>query len=139
MIDPRKLIPLSRSEIDAVGPARPDSAFVDFDNGVVVQVWSDATPGCDNTPWAGTLRVAIKHTNARNPSEAMKRGFAKPITWDDLQALKDYFWPERIAVEVFPPKDKIVDVADMRWIWVLPKGAVLPFNLQGHSANRLES
>jgi hypothetical protein len=27
----------------------------------------------------------------------------------------------------------------MRWIWVLPKGAVLPFNLRGDSVHRLES
>ena len=28
---------------------------------------------------------------------------------------------------------------DMRWMWVLPKGAVLPFNLQGSCPERLES
>ena len=139
VIDPRKLVALSEYEMNAVGPGRPDNVWVDRKNGVVVQAWSNATPGCNQTPWAGTLRVAVKHTEAKNPNQAMKRGFAKPITWDDLQAIKDHFWPDRIAVEVFPPKDKIVDVADMRWIWVLPKGAVLPFNLQGNSTNRLES
>jgi len=31
------------------------------------------------------------------------------------------------------------DPSDMRWMWVLPKGAVLPFNLQGTCPERLES
>jgi hypothetical protein len=83
--------------------------------------------------------VAVKHTAAKNPTEFADRKFSKPITWDDLQAIKDRFWPSRIAVEVFPPKDKIVDAADMRWLWVLPPGAVLPFNLQANSSSRLES
>jgi hypothetical protein len=56
-----------------------------------------------------------------------------------MQAIKDHFWPGCIGLEVFPPREKIVDVADMRWLWVLPKGAVLPFNLQAASLDRLES
>lgn len=109
----------------------PDAAYVDRESGVCVQVWKNAAKGCDGTPWQGTLRVAIKHSGGSTPDEVMSREFTKPITWDDMQAIKDHFWPERIAVEVFPPNDRIVNVADLRWMWVLPKGAVLPFNLQG--------
>lgn len=117
----------------------PQFAYVDRAHGLCIQVWTDSTPGCDGTPWAGTLRVSVKHTRATKPDDVMKRGYAKPITWDDMQAIKDHFWPERIAVEVYPPKDKIVDVADMRWMWVLPKGAMLPFNLQASSIDKLVS
>jgi hypothetical protein len=135
-IDPQRLIDVSGT---LHHPNAPQAAYVDQERGVVVQVWSNATPGCDGTPWQGTLRVAIKHTSAKKPEHVEQRGFAKPISWDDMQAIKDHFWPERIAVEVYPPRDKIVDVADMRWMWVLPQGAVLPFNLQGSSVERLVS
>lgn len=128
-IDPSKLSQVMESTSDL--PGGPDLAYVDRKNGVCIQVWKNQTPACTGTPWEGTLRVSVKHTSAKKPSQIMKRGYAKPITWDDMQAIKDHFWPERIAIEVFPPRDKIVDVADMRWMWVLPKGAMLPFNLQG--------
>ena len=136
MIDPKRLINVSGT---LNHPEAPQLAYVDRERGVVVQVWDNATPGCDGTPWEGTLRVSIKHTIATKPEHISRRGFAKPITWDDMQAIKDHFWPERIAVEVYPPREKIVDVADMRWMWVLPKGAILPFNLQSSSLDRLVS
>jgi len=136
MIDPSKLIDASGT-LD--NPLAPDRCYADRKNGVVVQVWENATPGCDGTPWAGTLRVSIKHTSAKTPEQYEKRRYSKPITWDDMQAIKDWFWPNRIAVEVFPPKANVVNVADMRWMWVLPQGAVLPFNLQGSSVERLVS
>jgi endonuclease YncB( thermonuclease family) len=136
-IDPTKLarVPLPEMPRSRVAP---DEAYVDRENGVVVQVWANATPGCDGTPWAGTLRVAVKHTSATTAEGVFDRSTTKPIEWGDLQAIKDHFWSDQIAVEIFPPKDKIVDVADMRWLWVLPPGAVLPFNLQA-SQRRLES
>jgi hypothetical protein len=127
-IDPKKLIPVEGFLLDL--PKAPQSAYVDRKNGVCVQVWENRTPACNGTPWEGTLCVCIIHTCAKTFNQVEKRGYAKPITWDDMQAIKDHFWPERIAIEVFPPRDKIVDVADMRWMWVLPKGAMLPFNLQ---------
>lgn len=143
MIDVSRLTEVSRDNIALcaayTGQVGPSSAWIDRPNGVCVQIWDDATPGCDGTPWEGTLRVSVKHTRAKTPQNAAKRGYDLPITWNDLQAIKDHFWPERIAVEVFPPKDSIVDVADMRWLWVLPKGAVLPFNLQTNSIERLVS
>lgn len=137
MIDPKRLVDVTKES--AHFPFAPPLAYADRARGLVVQVWDNATPGCEGTPWEGTLRVAIKHTRAKNPEQARKRGYALPITWDDMQAIKDHFWPERIALEIFPPRDSIVDVADMRWMWVLPKGAVLPFNLQSGSLERLVS
>lgn len=140
-IDPKRLISISHQIKDYPGSlaSPPTDAYVDRANGVCVQIWEDATPGCDGTPWEGTLRVAIKHTRSTNPENAVKRGYGIPITWDEIQAIKDHFWPDRIAVEVYPPKDAVVDVAEMRWIWVLPKGAILPFNLQSASMERLVS
>jgi len=134
MINTRDLI-----EQHLTHPLAPDKAYIDSKRNWCIQVWSNATPGCDGTPWEGTLRVAVKHTRAKTREQYERREFSLPVTWDDMQAIKDRFWPDRIAVEVFPPKSKIVDVANMRWMWVLPKGAVLPFNLQASSIARLES
>jgi hypothetical protein len=133
-IDPTRLI-----EVSGESEGEWHRAFVDRERGVVVQFWTNATPGCDGTPWEGTLRVAVKHTRAKTPEQYECRKYSLPITWDDMQAIKDHFWPSRIAVEVFPPKDSIVNVADMRWMWVLPPGAVLPFNLSGSCIERLVS
>jgi len=142
MIDPKRLVDITVESTRLAKQTQfhpPCNAYVDRERGVCVQVWDDVTPGCVGTPWEGTLRVAIKHTRAKTQKQATGRGYALPITWDDMQAIKDHFWPERIGIEIFPPHDSIVDVADMRWMWVLPKGAVLPFNLQSGSFERLES
>lgn len=136
-IDPRRLVDVTDEIVPGAGGA--DEAYVDRKRGVVVQVWHDHTPGCIGTPWEGTLQVAVKRSGATTIKEFNRRGTTLPITWDDLQAIKDHFWPTRIGLEVFPPYDKIVNVADMRWLWVLPQGAVLPFNLQGDAMHALKS
>ena len=132
----REHMTLASAHTDIDGPS---VAYVDRRNGWCVQVWENATPGCDGTPWEGTLRVAVKHTRAKTPGNAVKRGYSLPITWDDLQAIKDHFWQGQIGLEIYPPKDSIVDVADMRWLWILPVGACLPFNLHSGEGNLLRS
>ena len=143
MIDVSKLTEVHQLHIAMIakgtGYSPPSSAWVDRPNGWVVQIWDNATPGCDRTPWDGTLRVSVKHSRAKTPENYFKRGYSLPITWDDLQAIKDHFWSGRIGLEIYPPHDSIVDVADMRWLWVLPAGACLPFNLQGGSVDLLQS
>ena len=42
------------------------------------------------------------------------------ITWDDLQNIKkECGYGDKAAVEIFPPDNQIVNVANMRHIWVL--------------------
>jgi hypothetical protein len=49
-------------------------------------------------------------------------------TWHEMQRIKDEIaGPEATAVEVYPPRDEIVDDADMFHLWVLP--APLPFSI----------
>ena len=44
------------------------------------------------------------------------------IPWDDLQRLKaEAGYPMHDAVEVFPRATDVVNVANMRHIWILPK------------------
>lgn len=126
MIDPKRLVRVAYTQ----GDSAPDEAYVDRERGWCVQIYRDATPACDGTPWEGVIRVSVKHTRATNRENFLKRGYGLPVTWDDLQAIKDHFWPGQIGIEVYPPHECIVDVAEMRWLWVLPRGAILPFNLQ---------
>lgn len=49
-------------------------------------------------------------------------------TWPEMQRIKDELaGPEATAIEVYPPRDQVVDEADMFHIWVL-RGR-LPFGL----------
>lgn len=45
--------------------------------------------------------------------------FADGISWDQLQWIKDQLYPERMAVEIYPRSDRIVNVANCRHLWVL--------------------
>lgn len=52
------------------------------------------------------------------------------ITWAEKQWLKNsLFGEDRIAIEVFPTKDRLVDAANMYHIWGLEKGFELPFGI----------
>ena len=47
------------------------------------------------------------------------------ISWEDMQRLKrEAGYGNHDAVEVFPPDDDVVNVANMRHLWILPRGAV---------------
>lgn len=49
------------------------------------------------------------------------------ITWEEIQKLKrEAGYAELEAVEVFPPDSEIVNVANIRHIWILPKP--MPFS-----------
>lgn len=51
-------------------------------------------------------------------------------TWHEMQRIKDEIaGPDRFGVEVYPPRDEIVDGADMFHLWVWPEGKTLPFGL----------
>lgn len=113
------------------GNGKPDKAYTDRERGWVVQVFEQRTPACNGTPWEGTIQVSIKHTCGKTIRQISQREYQVPILWDELQAIKEHLFPGRIALEVYPPKENLVDVASMRWLWVLPPGAVIPFNLQG--------
>lgn len=49
--------------------------------------------------------------------------FEDGITWDELQQLKkECGRGDRWAMEIYPAETKIVNVANMRHLWVLPEG-----------------
>lgn len=55
--------------------------------------------------------------------------------WPDLQRIKDELvGRDRVAVEVYPPAEQLVDRANLTHLWVYPVGHSLPFGLQGRSS-----
>lgn len=54
------------------------------------------------------------------------------MTWAIKQRIKNELaGPERLAFEIYPPVSELVDGADMYWLWIMPEGEKMPFNLFG--------
>lgn len=65
----------------------------------------------------GMVRLSVNRTEW----DERKKRFRGDIAWDDLQRLKgEAGYPDAAAVEVFPPDDRVVNVANMRHLWILP-------------------
>ena len=107
----------------------PIKFYMNQDARLTIQI--NETKTTENTPWEGSLRVGIRVAKKNDPSDAKELR----VSWSTIQEIKDQFWPEQIAIEIFPPINQIVDASAMRWLWVLPKGAVLPFNLCSDTKN----
>lgn len=82
----------------------------------LVQVYSESE---------GVMRLSVSRTELpASPTEDLR--FTDGIGWDELQALKaECGFGHLFAVECFPAEADVVDVANMRHLWVLP--APLPF------------
>lgn len=64
----------------------------------------------------GIVRLSV------NRMQMSGRHWAERIPWDDLQAIKDVLgFSHRDAVEIYPARADIVNVANMRHLWVLPE------------------
>ena len=52
-------------------------------------------------------------------------------SWADMQRIKnEIIGEDRVAIEVFPAQQDLVDDANIAHLWVLPKEFVLPFSLK---------
>jgi hypothetical protein len=61
-------------------------------------------------------------------SELGPTSWAEGISWDDLQGLKAQAgYADRLAVEIYPAAADLVNVANMRHLWILQAGHDLPF------------
>jgi hypothetical protein len=63
------------------------------------------------------VRLSIQRTRLNS-----KGGWLDGITWDEIQKIKDDIgYHDKCAVEIYPPKDSIVNVANIRHIFILPE------------------
>jgi hypothetical protein len=64
---------------------------------------------------AGQVRLSVNRASLTAGGD-----WAAEITWDELQQLKaECGYADRWAVEVFPPAESVVNVANMRHLWLL--------------------
>ena len=64
----------------------------------------------------GHDRLSISRTDWDENAKRWKEG----ISWDDIQRLKaEAGFADHWAVEVFPPQSEVINVANMRHIWLL--------------------
>lgn len=62
----------------------------------------------------GRLRLTVNRTRRDG------RGWRDGITWDELQRVKnETIGPKFWCAEAYPPEDRVVNVANMRHLWVL--------------------
>src|SRR5690606_15920558 len=77
---------------------------------------------------AGIIRLSICRTNLDR-----KGDWTDGITWDQLQRLKsEAGFGDLDAVEVYPAASDVVNVANLRHLWVFP--APLPFAWRNNRA-----
>lgn len=67
----------------------------------------------------GYLRITVNRTDRKRQSAE----WADKISWDDLWLIKSIIgYGASCAVEVYPAEDDLVNVANMRHLWILPEG-----------------
>lgn len=74
----------------------------------------------ERTEWGPVERLMVRRNDG-----------GTGVPWADMQRIKDELCgPERVAVEVFPPRSELVDNRNIYHLWVLPEGFELPFGLE---------
>ncbi len=69
------------------------------------------------------LSISVARVNERG-------GFQDGLTWDELQQLKcEAGFGERWAIEVYPPDSRIVNVSNIRHLWLLDSTPAVGWNL----------
>lgn len=75
----------------------------------------------------GVIRLTINRTMCDN-----RGNWLDGITWDELYRIKNKLgYSDRQAIEIFPPEKDLVNVANMRHIWILP--TPVPVNLKANA------
>ncbi len=65
----------------------------------------------------------IRLSITRNQVDLVERRFIDGITWDDIQEIKEQCgYSKHCAIEIFPPDELIVNVANVRHIWIYKEG-----------------
>lgn len=89
---------------------RADDLYWDY-----IRLWNhvlDAEDGLRGMDGWETLTV--------NRTRRDGRGWRDGITWDELQRVKnETIGPKFWCAEAYPPEDRVVNVANMRHLWVL--------------------
>ena len=90
-----------------------DRCYVDLSNTYVVMIRTI------DTEWGKVEHAVIRNVGSTD------------IPWAEKQRIKnELFGEDRVAIEVFPTEDELVDAAMMYHMWVLPEGFKMPFTIK---------
>ena len=85
----------------------------------------------------------VEHATITRKSDGFKVTCdgSKGFSWSEKQQIKnEIFGENRVAVEVFPKQNKLVDTADVYHLWIFDKKFELPFGIHPkeiqHAINR---
>ena len=79
----------------------------------------------------GALRLSVNRTEW----DERRGSWREDISWDDLQRLKsEAGYADRWAVEIFPADAAVVNVANMRHIWIVPEAPSFAWNVRQREA-----
>ncbi len=68
----------------------------------------------------GNIRITVNRTEIQHYKKDTTAQWKDGISWDDLQEIKNSLGFERTwMVEIYPPEDRVVNVANMRHLWLL--------------------
>lgn len=81
----------------------------------------------------------IEHVTIQRKGNLLSSDGSCDIPWAIKQQIKnELFGVNRLAIEVFPTDDKLVDVCDVYHLWVFEKGFELPFGIHPSQAKLCE-
>lgn len=70
----------------------------------------------------GTVRLSVNRTEW----DERRNSWREDISWDDLQRLKrEAGYGDKCAVEIYPPDDEVVNVANMRHLFLMEPPAFM--------------
>lgn len=76
---------------------------------------------------SGNIFMKLLYRVTNDWLRVWKEDFTDGITWDDLQMVKNkIFGEERTAIEIFPPESQLINVRNVRHLWLMPEDYKLP-------------
>lgn len=82
------------------------------------------------TSWGKVEHVTITRRDPKLPANIVTNNGTGELTWAEKQQIKDeLFGADRVAIEVFPAEDRMVNTADVYHLWVFDKHFKIPFGI----------
>lgn len=105
---PERLTLVPREEYERITP-KPDQVW--RSRKYLVQLYHEASPALP-----GLIRLSICRVKMQTGGR-----WDDGLTWEELQQIKsEVGFGDRHAVEIYPPDADVVNVANMRHLWVMP-------------------
>lgn len=113
----RKVAQKAARELPAELTPIPENQFKNRTSVPMIAAWSSRKWLVQVYDENGHIRISVNKV-AVLPDGNWEAG----ITWDDLMEIKAAIgYRESWAVEVYPPPERVVNVANMRHLWIVPQ------------------